>query len=148
MADPNINKTLEEGKPTSTQPITNPQTGSVGQPGSSAARQARTQSASGESYSARDLGADMRERGSEVVDQARQKVTDAYDRASRGVTETWGQAMGYSRENPAMATLIAFGVGIGVGVFLAGGFQTRNRSRRLIPPVMNALSEIADEFLR
>ncbi len=148
MADPNINKTQEGGKTTPTQPSANPQTGSMGQSGSSAARQARTQSTSGESYSAKEPGAEIRERGDEVMDQARQTVTDAYDRASRGVTDTWSQAMGYSRDNPAMATLIAFGLGVGVGVFLAGGFHTRSRSRRLVPPVMNALSEIADEFLR
>lgn len=148
MADPNINKTQEGGKTTPNQPSSNPPTGTTTQSGSSAARQARTQSTSGETYSARELGSEIRERGGEVMDQARQTVSDAYDRASRGVTETWGQAMGYSRENPAMATLIAFGLGVGVGVFLAGGFHTRSRSRRLVPPVMNALSEIADEFLR
>jgi ElaB/YqjD/DUF883 family membrane-anchored ribosome-binding protein len=148
MADPNINKTQEGGKTTPNQPSANPPAGTTGQTGSSAARQARPQSTSGEPSSARELGAEIRERGGEVMDQARQTVTGAYDRASRGVTETWGQAMGYSRENPAMATLIAFGLGVGVGVFLAGGFHTRSRSRRLVPPVMNALSEIADEFLR
>ncbi|MGH9837687.1 MAG: hypothetical protein ACREEM_02765 [Blastocatellia bacterium] len=86
----------------------------------------------------------------EAVDQARQTVNDAYQRASRSVNETLGQAKEYSRENPGTATLVAFGVGVGVGVLLASGVLSsgRSRSQRIVPPVMNALSEIAAEVFR
>jgi ElaB/YqjD/DUF883 family membrane-anchored ribosome-binding protein len=92
-----------------------------------------------------------KERVSEMADQARETINQAYTRASRGMNETWYQAMDYSKDHPATATLIAFGAGVGVGLFLAGslgGFQSRSRSRRLVPPVMNAISEIAREFFR
>ena len=104
-----------------------------------AARQAREHSAGG----AREY-----RRSSEMVDQMRQSASEAYNRASHSMNETWEQAMEYGRENPGKATLIAFGAGVGVGLLLANGFVTRSRSRRIVPPVMNALSEIASEIFR
>jgi ElaB/YqjD/DUF883 family membrane-anchored ribosome-binding protein len=92
-----------------------------------------------------------KERVSEMAGQARETNNQAYPRASRGMNETWGQAMGYSREHPATATLIAFGAGVGIGLFLAGGlggFQSRGRTRRRAPSVMNAISEISRDFFR
>jgi hypothetical protein len=85
---------------------------------------------------------------SETMDQMRQGVSEAYNRASHSMNETWEQAMSYGREHPGKATLIAFGAGVGVGLLLAGGFVTRSRTRRIVPPVMNALSEIASEIFR
>ncbi|MGE0130791.1 MAG: hypothetical protein AB7U82_22160 [Blastocatellales bacterium] len=84
----------------------------------------------------------------EMRDQARQGMSEAYGRASQGLNETWEQAMDYSREHPGKSTLIAFGVGVGVGLLVANGFASRSRTRRIVPPVMNALSEIASEFFR
>ena len=96
-----------------------------------------------------DRVGDMDEIGA-IVDQAKQTVSEAYQQASKSVNETLGQAKDYSRENPGTATLVAFGVGVGVGVLLAGGMLNsgRSRSQRLVPPVMNALSEIAAELFR
>jgi ElaB/YqjD/DUF883 family membrane-anchored ribosome-binding protein len=93
---------------------------------------------------------DLKEKSGEMIDQAGQAVSEAYQRASQTVNEKLGQAKEYSRENPGTATMVAFGVGVGVGVLLASGLMNngRSRSRRLVPPVMNALSEIASELLR
>ena len=95
------------------------------------------------------------QRGSEIVDQAREQFGEAYDRASevyerasRGVTETVDQAIDYGRKNPGTATLVAFGAGVGIGLLIANGLNTRSRSQRIVPPVMNALSEIAAELFR
>jgi hypothetical protein len=65
-----------------------------------------------------------------------------------GLNETWEHAMNYSRENPGKSTLIAFGVGIGVGLLMTNGITRRSRSRRIVPPVMNALSDIASALFR
>jgi ElaB/YqjD/DUF883 family membrane-anchored ribosome-binding protein len=101
----------------------------------SAARQARERSSAsyGESGESPTMGRGM----GEMMGQAR-----------HGLSETWEQAMDYSRDNPGKSTLIAFGVGVGVGMLMAGGFATRSRTRRIVPPVMNALSEIASELFR
>jgi hypothetical protein len=56
--------------------------------------------------------------------------------------------MDYSREHPGRSTLVAFGVGVGLGLLIAGSFTARSRARRIVPPVMNALSEIASELFR
>lgn len=93
----------------------------------------------------------------EYVDQAKQAVTDAkqtvtdvYNRASKGLTESYTQAVDYGRENPGTTTLIAFGAGIGIGLLLAGsvGSSRNSRTSRILPPVMNALTEIAREVFR
>ncbi|NOT62479.1 MAG: hypothetical protein HOP19_19915 [Acidobacteria bacterium] len=86
----------------------------------------------------------------EMVDHAKQTVSEAYEQATRSVNETLGHAKEYSRENPGTATLVAFGVGVGVGVLLANGMlnSSRSRSQRIVPPVMTALSEIATELFR
>jgi hypothetical protein len=58
--------------------------------------------------------------------------------------------MEYSRENPGKMTLIAFGVGVGVGLVVAGSYSTPHsrRRRRMVGPVMDALSSIAHELIR
>ena len=70
------------------------------------------------------------------------------EQSSYSLNKTWEQAMNYSRENPGKSTLIAFGVGVGVGLLMVNGFTTRSRSERIVPPLMNALSEIASALFR
>lgn len=82
------------------------------------------------------------------VGEMRRGAGESYGRAGQGLNETWGQVMDYSREHPGKSTLIAFGVGVGVGLLMGGGFTARSRARRIVPPVMNALSEIASELFR
>ncbi|MCI0423126.1 MAG: hypothetical protein L0312_28530 [Acidobacteria bacterium] len=123
--------------------------GQTGQTGS-ATRRMRDQKpvTDRESTSYSSLGSSMgrgSQTGEEMVDQMRQSVSDAYDRASRSMNRTWEQAVDYSREHPGTATLIAFGAGVGVGLLLASGMTTRSRTRRMVPPIMNVLSEIARE---
>jgi ElaB/YqjD/DUF883 family membrane-anchored ribosome-binding protein len=86
----------------------------------------------------------------EAVDQAKQVVTDAYNRASKSLNESYTHAIDYGRENPGKTTLIAFGAGIGIGLLLAGSLSSSRNSRtgRIVPPVMNALTEIAREVFR
>ena len=85
----------------------------------------------------------------ERIDQAKQVVTDAYNRTSKTLNETYSQAIDYGREHPAQLTLIAFGAGIGIGILLSTGLSTsRSRTGRIVPPVVNALSEIAIELFR
>lgn len=92
-----------------------------------------------------------KERVSDMAGQARETINHADSRASRGMNETWDQAMVYSKDHPATATLVAFGAGLGIGLCIAGtfgGLQSRSRARRIVPPIMNALSDIAREFFR
>lgn len=91
---------------------------------------------------------DMKERGAEMVDQAKQTVTDAYKRTSQSLNEGYEQAVGYGREHPGQTAAICFGIGVGVGLWLASGASSRSRSSRIVPPVMNALSDIAVQLFR
>jgi ElaB/YqjD/DUF883 family membrane-anchored ribosome-binding protein len=107
----------------------------------------------------RDEARDLGRQASDFADQTKQAAAQAYDKASRTASEaydktsqtlsaSYDQAMVYGRDNPGKLTLIAFGAGIGVGILLAGGFSTRSRSSRIVPPVVDALSEIAREVFR
>jgi len=84
----------------------------------------------------------------ETVNQAKQKASELYDSVNSTVNDQYNRAVDYSRENPGKTTLIAFGVGVGVGVLLLGnlrGGPSRGR-RRVVQPVMNALSTLAYEL--
>jgi len=83
----------------------------------------------------------------EKVEQAKQVISDAYDQTSKTLNKAYNTTLDYGRDNPGKMTLIAFGVGIGVGVLLANG-SSRSRTSRIVPPVMNALSQIASELFR
>ena len=85
--------------------------------------------------------------GAERLDQAKKKVSQVYDQASRSLNEQYEKAMDYGRENPGKTTLIAFGVGVGVGLLVASNFiAPHSRRRRMVEPVINALSTIASEL--
>ncbi len=138
--------------------VNKPTSGQSGQ-SATATRTARDQSPNKEREAGQSSFMDNVERGaqrgSEIADQAREqfgeaydRASEVYDRASRGVTESWDQAVDYGRKNPGTATLIAFGAGVGFGLLIANGMNTRSRSQRIVPPVMNALSEIAAELFR
>jgi ElaB/YqjD/DUF883 family membrane-anchored ribosome-binding protein len=83
--------------------------------------------------------------GAEVMDQAKQALSEAYDKTSKTVSATYDQAVDYGREHPGQLTLIAFGAGIGIGLLLASAFSSRSR---IMPPVVNTLTEIATELFR
>lgn len=87
-------------------------------------------------------------RGEGMVGQAKQAVSGAYDQTSKALNETYKQAVDYGREHPGQTVLIAFGVGIGVGILLAGGLTARSRTSRIVPPVMNAINEIVSDIFR
>lgn len=96
----------------------------------------------------KDEWSEIKERGAEFADKAKQTVTEAYDKTSQTLNEGYGQAVGYGRENPGKTVLIAFGVGLGIGVLLTNSMSPRSRAGRIVPPVMNALSDIAAQLFR
>jgi ElaB/YqjD/DUF883 family membrane-anchored ribosome-binding protein len=101
------------------------------------------------SNAAQAVGEKIGDRGAEMIGQAKQKVGEAYDQANKSVTEQYEKVIDYGRENPGKATLIAFGVGIGVGVLLVGNFSgSRSRHRRVVEPVLGALSTLARQLFR
>lgn len=63
------------------------------------------------------------EQGAEVLEQAEQLVSNAYEKTSRKVSETYDKARNYRNENPGTIILIALGIGVGIGILL--GTKTR-----------------------
>ena len=99
----------------------------------------------GESGSAGATVQGALERGAEAYGQAKETATDMYTKAVQAVGETYDKAKTYSTENPGTAILIALGVGVGLGFLLSAGSR-RSRGGRFARPVVNALSEIAQEL--
>src|SRR5512140_1160819 len=88
---------------------------------------------------------DLLNRGAEVYDQTKQTVSEAYDKTARTLSDGYEQAMMYGRENPGKMTMIALGIGFGLGLLMA---SRRSRARRYAEPIINAVSDIALEFVR
>ena len=107
-----------------------------------------SRAAASATQTARDVGSNIASGAQQAYDQTKQVVSNAYDKTSEVLGNTYDQAMTYGRQNPGTLTLIAFGAGVGIGLLLAGSFSGRSRTRRIAEPVVNALSEIALEFLR
>jgi ElaB/YqjD/DUF883 family membrane-anchored ribosome-binding protein len=100
------------------------------------------------SNAARTARENIEDRGAEMMGQAKQKASHIYNQANKTLNEQYERVADYGRDNPGKATLIAFGVGVGVGLLVAGGFNTRSRRSRLVEPVMNALSAFAYNLTR
>lgn len=142
-------ETQEKGKlpTTSTGTSTPIQSIPGGSPSGSATQQSRY-AAPDSQREGKDEWSEIKERGAEFADKAKQTVTEAYDKTSQTLNEGYGQAVGYGRENPGKTVLIAFGVGLGIGVLLSNNMSSRSRAGRIVPPVMNALSDIAAQLFR
>jgi len=107
------------------------------------------QPTAGEAGSAGATDQNILDRGAKVYGQAEQAVSDAYDKTAQTVSQTYEQAKSYSTENPGKTILIALGIGVGLG-FLLGASSSSRRSRtgRYAQPVVNALSDLAQEYFR
>jgi|WetSurMetagenome_2_1015567.scaffolds.fasta_scaffold398509_1 ElaB/YqjD/DUF883 family membrane-anchored ribosome-binding protein len=79
--------------------------------------------------------------------ETKRKMSQTYDRSAKAVGQTYDQAMDYGRNNPGKTVLVAFGVGLGVGMLLLGSSR-RSRISRYGEPIVNALSTIAMEFIK
>jgi ElaB/YqjD/DUF883 family membrane-anchored ribosome-binding protein len=92
------------------------------------------------------------ERGAEVFEHVEQAVSDAYDKTSEKVVETYDKAKNYSHDNPGKTILIALGIGVGLGLLLGASSgrsgSGRSRTSRIAKPVVHALTDIAEELFR
>jgi ElaB/YqjD/DUF883 family membrane-anchored ribosome-binding protein len=94
---------------------------------------------------------EVKDKVTDAYDRTRETVTDAYDRTAKSLNEGYGRAVDYGRANPGKTSLIIFGAGLGVGLLLANGLSNgggRSRRGRIITPVMNALTDISRELFR
>jgi ElaB/YqjD/DUF883 family membrane-anchored ribosome-binding protein len=90
---------------------------------------------------------DVMGRGSRAYEETKRTMGNAYERSARAIGETYDHALEYGRHNPGKAALIAFGIGVGVGMLLLGSGR-RSRVSRYGEPIVNALSNMALEFIR
>ena len=81
------------------------------------------------------------------AESAKRAMSQAYEKTSKALSGTYDQALTYVKENPGKTTLIALGIGVGLGLLLASGGR-RSRVRRFGEPIVNALSDIALEVIR
>jgi ElaB/YqjD/DUF883 family membrane-anchored ribosome-binding protein len=82
---------------------------------------------------------------SDAYDKTSEAVSDAYDKTSEKVSETYEKAREYSSEHPGATVLVAFGIGLGLGLLLAAGTTHRSHNR-FAQPVINAISGVASEL--
>jgi hypothetical protein len=82
------------------------------------------------------------------IEPVKDTITDVYDKTSRNLNKGYNKALDYGRSNPGTTALITFGAGVGIGLLLAGGFSSRTRTSRILPPVLDAVSRISRELFR
>jgi len=94
-----------------------------------------------------DASRQIGDSAAETINQARKKAGEVYNEVNRTVNDQYNRAVDYSRQNPGTTTLIAFGVGVGVGALLLRNVSgSRGRRQRVVQPVVNALSTLAYEL--
>jgi ElaB/YqjD/DUF883 family membrane-anchored ribosome-binding protein len=136
--EPNVQDQPQQFKPTGAAPSTARATSDSGQTVISKVSDA--------AHAAREQ---VEDRGAEIINQAKQKAGKVYDQANKRLSEQYEKAIGYGRENPGKTTLIAFGVGVGVGALLVSNFSaSHSRRSRVVEPVMRAVSTLARELFR
>jgi ElaB/YqjD/DUF883 family membrane-anchored ribosome-binding protein len=105
----------------------------------------------GSTGSAYERGEEAYEKTRQTAGEAYQKTTEAvgeaYEKTSRAVTGAYEEAVSYGRENPALMTLIAFGIGMGVGLLLASSMR-RPRYGRFTEPLIGAITDFTSDYLR
>ncbi len=90
-------------------------------------------------------GEDLLSTGIEAYAQTERAVAQAYDKTAEVVGETYEQAKTFGRDNPEKIVLIAFAVGIGVGLLLG---SRRSGSSRYVQPLVDAAHDVATALLR
>jgi ElaB/YqjD/DUF883 family membrane-anchored ribosome-binding protein len=136
--EPNIQDQPQQFKPTGAATSTARATSDGGQPVTDKVSQA--------AHAVRDQ---VEDRDAEIINQAKQKAGEAYDQANKRLSEQYEKAINYGCENPGKTTLIALSIGVGVGALLVSNFSaSRSRRRRMVEPVMKAVSTLARELFR
>jgi ElaB/YqjD/DUF883 family membrane-anchored ribosome-binding protein len=99
----------------------------------------------------RERGAEAYEKAQQTASQAYQKTAEAageaYEKTSRAVGGAYDQAVGYGRENPALMTLVALGIGVGLGFLLASSLR-RSNPGSITEPIVDAVHDFASGFMR
>lgn len=90
---------------------------------------------------------DVMNEGAKAYDETRRAMGHAYQQSSQAFSRSYDQAMEYGRSHPGKTALIAFGVGVGIGMLLLGSSR-RSGISRYGEPVVNALSDMALQFIR
>jgi len=71
---------------------------------------------------------------------AREKISDAYDKTGEAMAST----MKYGLQHPGQASLVAFGVGLGMGMWLSASRKPRTG---LGPALADALGAVGRQIL-
>jgi ElaB/YqjD/DUF883 family membrane-anchored ribosome-binding protein len=87
------------------------------------------------------------ETGKDVYDKAQHMAQEGYHKTSQAVSGAYESAVSYGRENPATMTLIALGIGLGVGLLLGAGLR-RPRQGSFTTPIVDAVYDMVNDYLR
>jgi len=91
---------------------------------------------------------DLLDKGANAAGQAYTQVTDAVNDTVQQAVTYGKQAVDYGRDNPGKTALIALAAGIGIGIAVGSSFNSRNRSSRIVAPIVEALTVVALELFR
>jgi ElaB/YqjD/DUF883 family membrane-anchored ribosome-binding protein len=97
----------------------------------------------------KDVYEKAKEMAGEGYEKASEKVGEAYRKTSQAMSGAYESGAGYVRENPGMTTLIALGVGIGIGFLLASGVRRPHYGySRFTEPIVDAIYDMVGNYIR
>ena len=79
-------------------------------------------------------------RSTPMTKVARERISDAYDKTGRAMTNT----MKYGLQHPAQTSLVAFGVGLGLGAWISASRRPR---AGFGPALADALGAVGRQIL-
>jgi hypothetical protein len=94
----------------------------------------------------REFGERAEREAGRAVRNAREKLSGAYERTSEVAGRAYQDALESARENPGMSALVCFGVGVTVGLWLAGMSRPRGFRDRVLPVLATAMADAVREI--
>ncbi len=89
---------------------------------------------------------EMAEEAAETLRGAKERASEVYDRTSEAASQWADDALEYGRNNPLLASLVAFGAGVGLGCWLNS--QRRPQySKRFVPAIAGAVAHAVREAI-
>lgn len=100
---------------------------------------------------ATSTGKDVYEKASQMAGEGYQKASEKagemYRQTSETMSDAYESGASYVRQNPGMTTLIALGVGVGIGLLLSSSMR-RPRYQKFTEPIVDAIYDMVNDYVR
>ena len=83
----------------------------------------------------------------DIKHEIKQEGLEAYKKTAQSVSVTYDQAVRYAREHYGTSALVALGMGVGMGLYLAGNYK-KSRLGHFTRPMFEGIYGLSRSLLR